>query len=229
MKKSLLGLAAVVAAVVIAVVVTAGISGTSDPDVASESAKALPGQGIQVHGHWTFDVTNPDGSHAWTYEFENALVGGNVLAAILGRSITPGLWSLTLESRSLDDISPCGPSTRRGVGENAIDVLPNCDIIEAVARAAESEFTFKNLVVDRPVTGDLAEIVLTGSILASFNGSLEIARTKLTLCPTDVTIADCSSGRPVATSVETITETQFNRIELVDGQTMLVTVRISFS
>ena len=31
------------------------------------------GEGIEVHGHWTIEVRNPDGSLDERYEFENAL------------------------------------------------------------------------------------------------------------------------------------------------------------
>ena len=227
MKKSLFGLAAFMAVVVIAVVFTTGLSGSSEPD-GGESAKALHGQGIQVHGHWTFDVTNPDGSHAWSYEFENALVGGNTLANILGRSLTPGLWSINLDSASLNDPTPCGTGVR--TFPTATFGPLNCGIVETIAAGIEGTAVFKNLTLSRSENSDGSEIVLTGSMTASFDGSLEIARTRLTLCEPDVPTTDCGSSRPgVATAVETITETRFNRIELVDGQTMLVTVRISFS
>lgn len=45
-----------------------------------------PGDGIKVHGHWTIDIKNPDGSVASHNEFENALVGTG--AATLARMLT---------------------------------------------------------------------------------------------------------------------------------------------
>ena len=32
-------------------------------------------EGIKVHGHWTIDIRNPDGTLAQHHEFENALIG----------------------------------------------------------------------------------------------------------------------------------------------------------
>ena len=46
------------------------------------------GEGIEVHGHWTIEVRNPDGSLDERYEFENALVdyGKQALGELLDTS-----------------------------------------------------------------------------------------------------------------------------------------------
>jgi hypothetical protein len=52
---------------------------------ASEPEPA-PSDGIQVHGHWTVTVTNPDGTIDAVHEFENALAeygGSTLLVALL--------------------------------------------------------------------------------------------------------------------------------------------------
>jgi hypothetical protein len=59
-------------------------------------------QGITVHGRWTIDVRNPDGTLASHHEFDNALVtpaGGNVfLAGLLGRFYRQFTnWSIVLQ------------------------------------------------------------------------------------------------------------------------------------
>src|SRR3989442_5421961 len=48
-------------------------------------------EGIKVHGHWTIEVRNPDGTLVTRREFENGLVGASGLAQILARQKTPGL------------------------------------------------------------------------------------------------------------------------------------------
>ncbi|MFC1981108.1 hypothetical protein ACFLVN_02560 [Chloroflexota bacterium] len=57
-----------------------------------------PVEGITVHGHWTVNVLNPDGSMVAHREFDNRLVGdGNEkLTSILARQHTPGRWFVTL-------------------------------------------------------------------------------------------------------------------------------------
>jgi hypothetical protein len=67
----------------------------------SPAAKPAKGQheGITVHGHWVIEVRNPDGKLVTHREFENALdpqMGAPLLAAILGRVVTPGSWYVTL-------------------------------------------------------------------------------------------------------------------------------------
>src|SRR5438105_1222202 len=41
--------------------------------VAVPQAEGAPAESIQVHGHWTIDVAEPDGSAVSHTEFENAL------------------------------------------------------------------------------------------------------------------------------------------------------------
>lgn len=47
-------------------------------------------EGIKVHGHWTIDIKNPDGSLASHHEFENALVqsGQTALSSVLSHNVT---------------------------------------------------------------------------------------------------------------------------------------------
>ena len=63
---------------------------------ASESPRGGPREGIKVHGRWTIDVKNADGSLVARHEFENALDsdGGVVLAKCspVRRSLASGEW-----------------------------------------------------------------------------------------------------------------------------------------
>lgn len=56
------------------------------------------GESIQVHGHWTIDVRNPDGALASHNEFENALepTGAAALAALLLRAGSLPTWQVEL-------------------------------------------------------------------------------------------------------------------------------------
>jgi hypothetical protein len=47
--------------------------GTSDSVAQETASDEVSSAGIQVHGHWTLNVINPDGEIANTYEFENDL------------------------------------------------------------------------------------------------------------------------------------------------------------
>lgn len=53
-------------------------------------------EGIQVHGHWTIEVRDADGTVAERREFENALsrFGEEHLTKLLARTRTQGTWSV---------------------------------------------------------------------------------------------------------------------------------------
>jgi hypothetical protein len=55
-------------------------------------------EGIVVHGHWTLEVVNRDGSVAERREFENALTnnGAAFLAEVLARDRSVGRWEISL-------------------------------------------------------------------------------------------------------------------------------------
>ena len=62
------------------------------------STDGTPQEGITVHGQWTIDVINPDGTSAGHYEFENALAynGKSALVQLLGRQNSVGAWAIGL-------------------------------------------------------------------------------------------------------------------------------------
>lgn len=70
------------------------------------AAFAQSQEGITVHGRWTIDVRNADGSLAAHHEFNNALTpgeGGRFLAGMLGRSYRAiSSWSVLLVTPEAD-------------------------------------------------------------------------------------------------------------------------------
>ena len=66
--------------------------------------------GVKVHGHWTIELKNPDGSVAAHHEFENALVnqGARVLATLLQGNAPRGFWLVQLGAATGG--GPCGPN-----------------------------------------------------------------------------------------------------------------------
>ncbi len=67
-----------------------------------------PKEGITVHGHWTIDVRQPDGTLVTHREFENALTaqGAALIADLLAGRVVPSNWRIGLVTENLDD-SPC--------------------------------------------------------------------------------------------------------------------------
>jgi hypothetical protein len=59
------------------------------------------GQSLKVHGSWTIDVRNPNGTIASHTEFENSLWVGQgelALASFLGRTNSVGLWDVSVDN-----------------------------------------------------------------------------------------------------------------------------------
>jgi hypothetical protein len=75
------------------------------------STPRVPGDGIKVHGHWTIELTNKDGTIAAHHEFENALLnqGARVLATLLHGNTPRGLWLLQIGNPN--GSGPCGPNS----------------------------------------------------------------------------------------------------------------------
>ena len=70
-----------------------------------------PSEGIKVHGDWTIEIRNPDGTVASRHVFKNALVPGGgdaALARLLGRTLAPFHWRVVIGDSSGPG-SPCPP------------------------------------------------------------------------------------------------------------------------
>jgi hypothetical protein len=78
---------------------------------AEQSAPKGQLEGIKVHGHWTIEVKNPDGSRVSRQEFENSLdLGGaqNIAMQLLGGWV-PGGFSILLADAPAGGGGPCAP------------------------------------------------------------------------------------------------------------------------
>jgi hypothetical protein len=80
----------------------------------AHGAPAKPGdEGIKVHGHWTIDIKNPDGTLAQHHEFENSFQPGGSIAIIqliTGIAI-PSDMGIGVTSPT-GHTPPCGPSSQ---------------------------------------------------------------------------------------------------------------------
>jgi hypothetical protein len=83
--------------------------------MAEEKPASGPSEGIKVHGYWTIEIRNPDGSVVSHQEFENSLMseGRSFLAQLLGRATTVTHWYIdsglfcAVPGRPTDDPRPC--------------------------------------------------------------------------------------------------------------------------
>jgi hypothetical protein len=190
---------------------------------ASAKPSGGPQEGIKVHGHWTIDVRNPDGTLASHAEFENALsapLGQRVLALALNRIYVPGPWAITL-----GDANGAGPCDANGA---AIA----CRITE-VGQA--SAFVFPNLTPRLPLdnVGLLAgTLELSGTATATHPFSVARVTTEQSMCndPGMSPSACASSGGFSGWVVFSFTAQNLqNPVNVVAGQIIQVKVVLSFS
>jgi len=127
-------------------------------------------EGIEVHGSWTIEVRNPDGSQAEYREFENALtpVGSELLANILTSALSPGRWFLTFSGIN----GPCNPAV----------------CVVAVSPVSGIQGVYDNGNID----GNLIGFSLEGSYLVDSDGEIGVVSTRLGVCASGVAPAACT-------------------------------------
>lgn len=180
-------------------------------------------EGIKVHGHWTIEVREPDGTLASRTEFENAFAGALALNDFLLRNFTVGGWDITVFA----DVGICTNSTG--------SLVATCDIVPSGDAFATSVSTqvFKNLTAQVGSGANAGKLVLSGNITASGNGNVTGVATTVGRCVASTTTpsACTTSGRDTgqfftfSTGVGTVPTPK----AVVAGQQVLFTVVFSFS
>jgi len=189
-----------------------GIVETQGSTAPKNSQPGGPHEGIQVHGHWTIEVRNPDGSLVTHREFENSLQQGALaLGGILGRQNSPGFWGINL-STSAD----CA-------GSSSQPILV-CTIIEPTPNFASVTGRSTNLVTTVSNNG----LILSGSITVLLALQITAVQSLLTLCPATTPSPTCAASPGVTGNAFTFTNLA-TPIAVATGQTVQATVAISFS
>lgn len=178
-------------------------------------------EGIVVHGHWTIEVRDSDGSVAERYEFENALTsqGSEMFTKLLGRVETPGDWEIRSASVASQEVCehPAGTPTTI------------CTIAEPTNPSTFNSY-FKNLTVTVAPSAPF-KLTLSGNIIAQRTGELSTVGVQLNAC-SSATAPDACPGTIQASLVDSqfVTSTTLGTpVPVVIGQQVLVSVEISFS
>jgi hypothetical protein len=189
-----------------------------------EAQRGGPGEGIQVHGHWTIEVREPDGSVARRSEFQNALHSGGrqILASLLGRGGSIGLWRLIVIGNASANF-PC----QQPVG------TPNSCIIAEPLDNTSGNNVFKvapnNLMV-MPGSPDASKTHLSGSFIVQRDGNISRVETFQPLvCLPTVAPASCGPGGSGVLSITFTLTDLASPVPVVTGQQVLVSVTFSFS
>jgi len=189
----------------------------TQPVTAKAGAAAGPVEGLRVHGRWTIEVRNPDGTLVERRDFENALVipaGATHLANILGRARTVGGWRINTVGSAQICEHPAGGSPT------------SCEIVESTD-ALVSNAAFPTLTVT--VSGAVpAEMVLNGSLVAQLTGDISQVRTFNLYCANTTSPSACPAGSAAGAGMVTSTSLG-TPIAVTAGQQVQVRVVISFS
>jgi hypothetical protein len=161
-------------------------------------------EGIVVHGAWTIDVYNPDGSLDKHLEFNNALTSGGVSIKrfLLGEDTTSNIWAITF-----------GESTSAGV-------CPS----ETTGRCVISPIT--------AISSGAAALMLSGSTIVEAAGTIEHVNTRLGFCPPTGAPSDCFAPPSTAAANATFTARTLDAGDVTTvsvGQTVQIQVEISFT
>lgn len=184
---------------------TAPAPGATRSAVSQEEA-AIAGGEIKVHGHWTIEVRNPDGSIASRREFENGLTqtGGAFLVSLLARQAPTFNWMVEVSTGAGPQL--CGTNGSAG-----------CMLVESAlaGEAANIPGWLPVLNASAPTTGDNAgKFVLSGTANATTAGKIKVVGTRLRTPAGETYFTGTVLTLPV---------------DVLAGQTMIVTVVISFS
>lgn len=170
-------------------------------------------EGIKVHGHWTIEVRSPVGELVTHREFENALdsSGGRELAQYLARTVTVGQWNVGLIAAPntffIDEPGPAASAPNPGtvIGVLTVSVLPN------------------------------GALVLSGSGTAPISATITSVFSQPSACAPTIAPSMCNvaSGNETGASLGTLPNLTFatlaSPVSVAAGQTIAVTVNISFS
>ena len=182
------------------------------------SSAQAANEGIQVHGHWQFDIYNKDGSFDRKVEFENALdsTGGSLLLTkLLQGESSVGYWQIL--------IADSASNLLQGVCDSN-GVPTACDITESGFNASTS-----NGVLTTSISS--GNLVLNGSFVVFYDGQLQQVATRNFTCSSTQIPRSCQLQTFDAvysfTNKDVITSGL--AVDVQAGQTVNVTVTISFS
>jgi len=210
---------------------------------ASEESAQKPAsginQGMKVHGHWTIDIKNPDGTLAQHHEFENSIQydGQNYLVGLLSGYASPGAMGIYFTSNG--GTAPCAATYNFCAIVTSLTTAPAVNLCGNYYCAPGLTIT--------PTFGVGPTLKLAGSITANEAGTIGTVATTMNGCgqtglafgayPTaisTVTPAACyistASGAGTGNVFGgTMTSTSITPISVANGQIIQVTVVLSFS
>ena len=168
------------------------------------------GSSIQVHGHWTIAVLEPDGQKVREVSFNNALVGASVLAVLLGADAVTGGMYMEIDNQN-GGSGPCN--------NLSCEIVPSGMNPGITPESTDMTVSF--------VGTNFETLRLYGSVTATSTTTLDQVTTWSLLCNKTDTVADCRAN-PDSASVLT-RKTLGSGVSVTAGQIIQVTVDLTFS
>jgi hypothetical protein len=199
---------------------------------AGQSAPKGQSEGLNVHGHWTIVVKNPDGKVVSHTEFENSIVSGGkaILSDILGQQQTAGPWVIEI----LAPPSACSVT--------AIPFTSTTQVCAIVQGQPLPTTCGNNCVagMPAPTVTNAPSVVIAGSITFPTGGpaaTITSVATGMFVCPNNVPASVCAAGNvlvlvgsPFSGASNVFTAANLPTGVLVSpGQIVQVTVTLTFS
>jgi hypothetical protein len=203
------------------------------------------GEGIRVHGHWKMVVHNRDGSLAKTYEFENSLIapqqGDTVLTYLLAGWMAAGNFNIQVNGGGT---GLCGGGPVCYI-VNSVTATQTAGVLYCQTNPDPCSVTLQSTVLNNLSSGtptNAAQLQLQGTITATGTTAITAVRTNLSTCVppggtgvSQVSPSMCASqtgltGLNASLYTFGFTATTLpTPLAVVSGQTVTVTVTISFS
>jgi hypothetical protein len=182
---------------------------------------------VAVHGHWTIEVKNPDGSVAEHREFENALMptGASTLTALLVHA--PGTWEMAGAWSVYAQGDACGlqPGATTDIGRR-------CYIQDSRATTGDTNglvVLSRNLVVALAGSTPQNTITLTGTFTPSRSGTLSEVGTSVALCHAQSSLT-CAAGTTWSSAQGPFTRKVLSPALVVQAnQIIAVAVQLTFT
>jgi hypothetical protein len=196
-----------------------------------------PGQdGLTMHGHWTIDLKNPDGTIAEHREFENSLMNPGYLLSIVTGQTVPGDLGITIASTGSSVCTAANAGMPGPLGSCLVAASATAGLGGNTCFAVAAGVCNYNLkeFADLSNTGSGA-ITLSGYIPVLASGTVTGVGTQLMTCLGGIglTTADPVScyNQTGATAFYygTLTGTSITALPVTAGQTIALSVVLSFS
>jgi hypothetical protein len=186
-------------------------------------------EGIKVHGHWTIEVRNADGSLATHREFENSLVAGDAggLPAVLSRQSSVGGWYVAL----VDHTSPAADLCHGAFSGNVVGGF--CYIGENAPSLGFADSSNLTVLASGQTAANFGPVILnlSGSVNVPSAGSIDSVQSRFLFCPATVAPAACltSTNIPSINAIAFTGTSLSTPVSVAAGQTVAVTIVITFS